>query len=102
MPDNTAIGMIVCVCATLFGLALVFWMWWLAALSFLAIVLSITLRTFLTETTHVIPAAKIAAEHRAWLERVKTASAIDRLEETQESNLGRALLERPIRIEAAE
>ncbi len=102
MPDNTAIGMIVCVCATLFGLALVFWMWWLAALSFLAIVLSITLRTFLTETTHVIPAAKIAAEHRAWLVRVKTASAIDRLEETQESNLGRALLERPIRIEAAE
>ncbi len=102
MPDNTAIGMIVCVCATLLGLALVFWIWWLAILSFAVMILALIGRTFRVDSTHVIPAVEIAAEHRAWLARIEAAPAVERREETHERNLGRALLERPTRMEAAE
>ncbi|WP_223475171.1 cbb3-type cytochrome c oxidase subunit I [Oricola indica] len=102
MPDNTAIGMIVCVCATLLGLALVFWIWWLAILSFAAMILALIGRTFRVNARHVIPAAEIAAEHRAWLARIEAAPAVDRLEETHERNLGRAVLEQPGRLEAAQ
>jgi len=102
MPDNTAIGMIVCVCSTLLGLALVFWIWWLAILSFAVMILALIGRTFRVNARHVIPAAEIAAEHRAWLARIEAAPAVDRLEETHERNLGRAVLERPGRLEAAQ
>jgi cytochrome o ubiquinol oxidase subunit 1 len=102
MPDNTAIGMIVCVCSTLLGLALVFWIWWLAILSFAVMILNLIGRTFRVDARHVIPAAEIAAEHRAWLARIEASSAVDRLEETHERNLGRAVLERPERLEAAQ
>ena len=102
MPNNTAIGLIVCVCATALGLALVFWIWWLAALSFCAMVAALIGRTFHTETTHIIPAAEIAADHRAWLARVSAAGAVTRLDETHERNAGLAIVERPARAEPAE
>ncbi|WP_127107231.1 cbb3-type cytochrome c oxidase subunit I [Pararhodobacter zhoushanensis] len=102
MPDNTAIGMIVCVCSTLMGLALVFWIWWLAVLSLGVMVVSLIGRTFRTDLSHVIPAAQIAAEHRAWLARVRAAPAVDRLAETHDRNRGRAMPERPFAAGAAE
>lgn len=102
MPNNTAIGMIVCICATLLGLALVFWIWWLAILSFAVMIVSLVGRTFRTEDSHVIPAAEIAAAHRAWLAKIQAAPPVDRLEETRERNLGRAMLERPVGPEPAE
>ena len=102
MPNNTAIGMIVYICATLLGLALVFWIWWLAIVSFAVMILALVGRTFRVDTKHVIPAAEIAAEHRAWLARIEAAPAVDRLEETHERNVGRAILERPAGMEAAQ
>ena len=59
-------------------------------------------RTFHTETTHIIPAAAIAADHRAWLARVGAAGAVNRLDETHERNAGLAIPERPARAEPAE
>ncbi|GAA4217617.1 cytochrome o ubiquinol oxidase subunit 1 [Sagittula marina] len=102
MPNNTAIGLIVCVCSTLMGVALVFWIWWLAVLSLAVMLLALVGRTFHTRNHHVIPAARVAAEHRAWLAKVQAATAVDRLQETHTRNMGRAMPERPNRTEAAE
>ena len=102
MPDNTSIGMIVCVSGTLLGLALVFWMWWLAVLSLAVMLLALIGRTFRSDVTHVIPAEKVAAEHRAWLEKVRAAPAVDRFQETRERNRGLAALENLTAPEAAE
>ena len=102
MPDNTPIGMIVCICGTLLGVALVFWIWWLAILSLGAMLVALIGRTFRTGATHVIPAATIAAEHRAWLAALRAAPAVDRYAETHARNRGRAEPEHASPMEAAE
>ncbi len=86
---------VLCVARFLLGLALVFYIWWLAILSIASILIVFVARTFNLSTTHTIPAAEIAAEHRAWLARVRNAVPISRLEETHSENRGLAILERP-------
>ncbi|WP_412050176.1 cbb3-type cytochrome c oxidase subunit I [Hoeflea sp. Naph1] len=95
MPNNTSLGMIVCVASTLLGLALVFYIWWLAILATGVMVVAFIARTFVLSTTHVIPADKIAAEHRAWLAQVHAAAPITRDAETSSANQGLARLESP-------
>lgn len=95
MPNNTSLGMIVCVSSTLLGLALVFYIWWLAILATGVIAVAFIARTFVLSTTHVIPADEIAAEHRAWLAQVRAAGPITRDAETRSANLGLASLELP-------
>lgn len=100
MPNNTSLGMIICVCATLLGLALVFYIWWLAILTTGIILVAFIGRTFVLSNTHVIPAEEIAAEHRAWLAKVHAASSVTRDAETSSENRGLATLERPDLMEA--
>ena len=95
MPNNTSLGMIVCVSSTLLGLALVFYIWWLAILATGVIAVAFIARTFFLSTTHVIPADEIAAEHRAWLAQVRAAGPITRDAETRSANHGLASLELP-------
>ncbi len=95
MPNNTSLGMIVCVSSTLLGLALVFYIWWLAILATGVIAVTFIARTFILSTTHVIPADEIAAEHRAWLAQVRAAGPITRDAETRSANHGLASLELP-------
>lgn len=95
MPNNTSLGMIICVSSTLLGLALVFYIWWLAILATGVIAVAFITRTFVLSTTHVIPADVIAAEHRAWLARVHAAGPITRDAETRSANHGLASLELP-------
>lgn len=102
VPNNTSLGMIICVAATLLGLSLVFYIWWLAILSAVCIPFAFIARTFVLSTTHIIPAAEIAAEHQAWLDRVREANPVDRLEETKTENRGVAVLERPDLMVAAQ
>ena len=102
MPNNTSLGMIICVAATLLGMALVFYIWWLAILSAVVIVGAVIARTFMLSTTHVIPSAEIAAEHRAWLAQVLAAKPITPDAETSRANRGFASLELPAFAGAAE
>lgn len=102
MPNNTSIGIIICVFTTLLGLSLTFYIWWLAILCVAVIVVTFIGRTFVLENTHIIPAHEIAAEHRAWLAQVRAARPITRDAETDSTNRGLAQLERPDLMEAAE
>ena len=95
MPRNTAIGMIVLIGSTLLGLALIFWIWWLAIVSVGVMLAALIGRTFSLNTTYTIPAEEIARDHQAWLAEVHAAQRITRAEETQAANRGRAALELP-------
>lgn len=95
MPDNTPIGLIICMGTTIPGLALVFYIWWLAVLSFGAVAAVFVTRTFRTAHTHTIPAEKIAAEHRMWLAKVHVAASVTRIYEVSPRNHGLATLDRP-------
>ncbi|SEQ90870.1 cytochrome o ubiquinol oxidase subunit 1 [Nitrosomonas sp. Nm51] len=101
MPKNTALGMIICAAATLLGMALVWYIWWLAMLSVLTIVVAFVARTFMLDTTYTIPADEISREHRAWLARVRAASPITRDRETDDVNQGLAVLELPETLKAS-
>ena len=100
MPRNTSLGIVICAAATLLGLALVWWIWWLAILSVALIVVAVVARSFATDTTHVLPAAEVAAAHQAFLARLRADAGVPRLQETQSANRGRAVLERPDLMEA--
>ena len=102
MPDNTPIGVFLCIGTTVLGLALVFYIWWLAIASFVAMTLVFIVRSFRVSSSHVIPAAEIAAAHRHWLDQVRAAAPVTRLEETHSANRGLAVLERPEMTGAAQ
>lgn len=90
IPNNTSIGMVVTVAATLMGFALVWWIWWLAALSLVTIFGTIILRGFRTNTEHTIPAAEVERVDREWLDTVASTRAVTRDEEVSTSNRGLA------------
>lgn len=95
VPGNTSIGMVVCIGGVLLGLALVWYVWWLAIASLLAMVLIFIARTFMRETSRIIPASVVARDHLAWLAQVNEARAVTRTEETEPTNLGLAVQELP-------
>lgn len=95
MPNNTSLGIVICIASTFLGLALVFHIWWLAILSAGGIIVAFIARTFVLSTTHVIPADEIAAEHQAWLAQVRAARSSTRDVETSSANHGLAGLELP-------
>lgn len=95
MPANTAFGFILCVAAGAFGFGLVFYIWWLAALSLLVIVGAMIARSFVAETERTIPAAEVAADYRRWLDAVRAAEPVDRTQEQGAANRGHALRELP-------
>ena len=90
MPRHTALGMIVAVAGGALGLAMVWWIWWLAVLSGAAIVGAVVLRAFATNTHETIPAAEVAAAHRRFLAAIRTARAIGRDDEMLPANRGLA------------
>ncbi|PZQ96713.1 MAG: cytochrome o ubiquinol oxidase subunit I [Cereibacter sphaeroides] len=65
MPKNTPSGMLIAACATVCGLALVWYIWWLAALTFVAAIGSAIAHTFNYNRDFSIPAADVAAVENA-------------------------------------
>jgi len=59
MPKNAAHGPVMGALAFLFGFAMVWYIWWLAAVSFLGIVLAVVIRSTDDETDYTIPAAEV-------------------------------------------
>ncbi|MBI1172896.1 cytochrome o ubiquinol oxidase subunit I [bacterium] len=60
MPKNTSSGVVLAGLATVFGMAMVWYIWWLAALSFLALVGTAIAHTFIYHRDFRIEAAKVA------------------------------------------
>ena len=102
MPNNTAIGLTICVLTTILGMALIFYIWWLAILSGALVLIAFIGRTYILDNTHTIPGAEVAAGHKAWLAQVRAASPITRDAETSTANRGLARLELPEFTGAAE
>ena len=60
MPNNTASGIVLAGLSFVFGFAMVWYIWWLAGLSLLALI-AVTIRhTFTYRITHLIPAEAVA------------------------------------------
>ncbi|SIQ71624.1 MULTISPECIES: cytochrome o ubiquinol oxidase subunit I [unclassified Bosea (in: a-proteobacteria)] len=62
MPKNTGAGVIISAFATICGLALVWYVWWLAALSFLAIIVTAIAHSFNYDRDYNIPAEEVVRE----------------------------------------
>ena len=59
MPRNTGAGMIIAGLATICGFALIWYIWWLAALSFVAVLAAVVIHTFNYDRDFHIPADEV-------------------------------------------
>jgi len=65
MPKNTAMGIYVAGLAFVFGFAMVWQVWWLAALSLIGVIACVIIRSFDEHTEYVIPAAEVERREKA-------------------------------------
>jgi cytochrome o ubiquinol oxidase subunit 1 len=59
MPKNTGAGLIIAGCATVFGVAMIWYVWWLAVISFIALLVVSIGHTFNYDRDFYIPAADV-------------------------------------------
>ncbi|MBC7285713.1 cbb3-type cytochrome c oxidase subunit I [Hoeflea sp.] len=90
MPCPTAFGFAVAVCSGLLGFAVVWWMWWLAALSLAGIVGAMIVRALVDKTHHTVTAEEVEQAHRHFLEMVRATDPVGRDDELSSRNRGRA------------
>ncbi|AWN53714.1 cytochrome o ubiquinol oxidase subunit I [Methylobacterium sp. 17Sr1-1] len=60
MPKNTGAGVIIAAIATVFGVAMVWYVWWLAAISFVGVIAATIIHTFNYDRDYYIPADEVA------------------------------------------
>ena len=70
MPRNTGAGVIIAGLATLCGFALIWYVWWLAALSFVAVLATVITHTFNYDRDFHIPADEIVQAEEARTQRL--------------------------------
>ncbi|WP_170384401.1 cbb3-type cytochrome c oxidase subunit I [Ruegeria atlantica] len=90
MPRNTAIGFVLCVLSGVWMFALVWWIWWLAALTTVLMLLAFIRWTFRLDTEETIPAEEVRKQHEAWLDLVQDSTPVDRDHEIAPDNRGLA------------
>ena len=73
MPANTGAGIVIAGLSTLFGFAMIWHMWPLAAASFAATVLASIIHTFNYQRDYYIPAAEVAATENARTQQLAAA-----------------------------
>ena len=94
LPGDTYMGVIMAVFGTAFGFGMIWYMWWLAAVSFAVMAVSFIARALRGDQAAItIPASQVAAEHRAWLARVRKVAPITREHERDGTNYGVAAQE---------
>ncbi|AOV17103.1 cytochrome o ubiquinol oxidase subunit I [Acidihalobacter aeolianus] len=69
MPKNTAVPLILGLLSLAFGFAMVWRIWWLAAISVIGIIVVIIYRSFDKDTDYIIPAAEVEKMEKEFLER---------------------------------
>jgi cytochrome o ubiquinol oxidase subunit 1 len=65
MPKNTGTGVIIAALAVAFGFGMIWYMWWLAALTFVAMIAVAIFHTFNYDRDYYIPADEVAATEDA-------------------------------------
>lgn len=90
MPKNTPIGFGICVASGVFGFAMIFYIWWLAALSFLSIPAMVIIRSFNMDFEEEISAETAKKDTKKWIDLVKNTPPIRRYLEEGEQNKGLA------------
>jgi cytochrome o ubiquinol oxidase subunit I len=93
MPQNSAMGMIVCIAGFLAAFGLVWYIWWLVVAASLAIVAAMVGRGFARDTERIVPAHEIERAHRHWLATVAVTRPVSRAGEATPRNAGLALVE---------
>lgn len=74
MPRNTGAGVIIAGLATVCGFALIWYIWWLAALSFVALIATAIAHTFNYDRDYYIPAEEVAASERSFADALAARS----------------------------
>ncbi len=90
LPKNSAMGPAVGTIGFVLAFGLVWHIWWMVILSFLAAVTSMIVRGFARDTTRLVSAQQVKQEHRRWLAAVDAAVAVSRAEENTRANTGLA------------
>jgi len=75
MPKNTGTGVIISGLCLVMGLALVWYIWWLAALSFAAVLVVSIAHTFNYDRDYHIPADEVRETEEAFERRLKATEA---------------------------
>ena len=75
MPSNTGAGVILAGLSTVMGFALIWYMWWLAALSFFALIAYAIFHTFNYKRDYYIPAETVQATEDAHTKALAAAAA---------------------------
>ena len=92
LPKNSAMGPAIAAIGFALAFGLVWQIWWLVILAFLAAIASMIIRGFARDTTRIVPAQEVQREHQRWIAAVDHAKAVSRADECTPANVGLALL----------
>lgn len=90
MPKNSAMGPFIAAIGFFLAFGLVWHIWWMVILSFLAAMAAMIRRGFARDTTRVVSALEVRKEHHRWIDAVTVATAISRADERTPANGGLA------------
>ncbi|WP_156841893.1 cbb3-type cytochrome c oxidase subunit I [Novosphingobium aquimarinum] len=88
MPANTLHGLLIAAASFGLGFAMVWHIWWLAIVSFLAIPGIMAVRGMREIEPKIIPASQVREEDRKFRERVASLTPVTRADEASERNQG--------------
>ena len=90
VPDDSWIGLAVCIGGMLAGFGAVWWIWWLAVLGLALIPLTVIASSFRLVPEHEIPAEEIARDYEHWQRLAAATAGASRDHEAHPQNRGRA------------
>lgn len=93
LPKSSAMGPVIAAIGFALAFGLVWHIWWMVILFFVAAGATMIVRGFARDTTRIVTADEVRREQRRWLDAVAAATAISRAEECEPANAGLALHE---------
>ena len=90
VPKETACGVIIGLAAAFCAFGLIWRIWWIAALFFMVIFLTVIGRSFARGVKRIVPASEVEAVDRAWLAQAQAARPVPRQLEQSARNEGLA------------
>ena len=93
LPKNSAMGPVIAAIGFALAFGLVWHIWWMVILFFVAAVATMIVRGFARDTTRIVTADEVRRQHRRWLDAVAEATAVSRAKEREPANAGLAIHE---------
>lgn len=90
MPRNSAVGPVLGGIGFALAFGLVWHIWWMVILFFVAAVVTMIVHGFARDTTRIVPAQQVQQEHRRWLDAIAAATGTSRADERKSANQGLA------------